>query len=57
MIASKKSGSNSSELASYAERATKAMRRAQKEAAKENARYGLPLIVVDSTRSKQRKKK
>lgn len=57
MIASKNNKINSSHLSSYAIRATKAMVDAQKEAAKENARFGLPLIVVNHRKSLKSKNK
>ena len=49
MIASRKSFKHVKPRASeFARKAERALVRAQREAARENARYGLPLIVVEN---------
>jgi hypothetical protein len=57
MIASKKLSQKSEGLSDFARRATRAMCRAQKEAEKENARYGMALILSPKSRLRTRKNK
>ena len=48
MIASKKPSKRvKPHISDFARKATRALVQAQREAARENARYGLPLIVVE----------